>query len=79
MSSKKTYDEGSKRGALAVWIAVSAVLLGVLLLPLYWFWDRIAARPSVLAIILCLLAWALFNWWKLVFSTARRIQNLPEA
>lgn len=78
MSSKKTYDRSSKRIALVIWSAVSAMLLGAMLLPLYWFWDRIASRPTVLVLILGLLALALFTWWKLVFAAGRRIRGLSE-
>ena len=78
MSDKKVYDRSAKRGALGLWIGVSAVLLGVMLLPLYLFWDRIASRPVVLVLILGLLAWALFTCWRLVISTAKRVSSLPE-
>jgi hypothetical protein len=78
MSSEKKHDRSSKRAALGLWLAMSAVVVGAMLLPLYWFWDRIASRPGILVLILGLLAWALFNWWKLVLSTARRIRSLPE-
>ena len=78
MSGKKAYDRSAKRGALGLWVGVSAVLLGAMLLPLYWFWDRIASRPVVLVLILGLLAWAIFAWWQLVISTAKRIRSLPE-
>jgi hypothetical protein len=79
MSSKKTFDRSSKQTALGLWIAISAATLGGMLLPLYWFWDRIASRgPGILILILGLLAWALFNWGKLVFSMGRRIRRLPE-
>ena len=57
---------------------MSAAMLGAMLLPLYWFWDRIASRHGILLLILGLLAWALFTWGKLMFSTAKRIRNLPE-
>lgn len=78
MSSKKAYDRSSKRLTMGLWIAVSAAMLVAMLLPLYWFWDRIASRPSILLLILGLLAWALFSWWKLVFSVAKRIRTLTE-
>ena len=78
MSSQKAYDRNSKRVALGLWIAISATMLGALVLPLYWFWDRIASRPSILLLILGLLAWTLFNGGKLMFSTAKRIRKLPE-
>jgi hypothetical protein len=75
---KYGYDQSSKRMALGIWIAVSTMLLGAMLLPLYWFWNRIASRPAVLVFILGPLAWALFSWWRLTFSTAKRIRALPE-
>ena len=78
MSSKKTYDRSSKRAALGLWIGIGAAVLGAMLLPLYWFWDRLASRPNILLVILGLLAWALFNWAKMMFSTVRRIRSLPE-
>ena len=78
MSSKKKYDRNSKRVALGLWIAISAAMIGALVLPLYWFWDRIASKPSVLFLILGLFAWALFTWSKVVLSTAKRIRALPE-
>lgn len=79
MSSKKTYDRNSKRAALGLLIVMSAAMLGAMLLPLYWFWDRIASRgPSILAIVLGLLAWALFHWWRLVLSMGKRIRGFPE-
>ena len=78
MSGRKAYGRSTKRGALGLWIGVSAVLLGAMLLPLYWFWDRIASRPMVLVLILGLLVWALFTWWRLVISTTKRISSLPE-
>ena len=78
MSGRKAYGRSTKRGALSLWIGVSAVLLGAMLLPLYWFWDRIASRPVVLVLILGLLAWALFTWWQFVISTVKRISSLPE-
>jgi hypothetical protein len=78
MSDKKAYERSAKRGALGLWIGFSAVLLGAMLLPLYWFWDRIASRPVVLVLILALLAWAIFTWWQLVISTAKRIRSHPE-
>lgn len=76
--SSKTYDRNSKRLAMGLWIAVSAAILGAMLLPLYWFWDRIASRPSILLLILGLLAWALFTWWRLVFSIAKKVRSFPE-
>jgi hypothetical protein len=78
MSNKKAYDQSSKRAALGLWIAMSVVVVGAMLLPLYWFWDRIASRPGILVLILGLLIWALFNWWRLSLSTARRIRSLPD-
>lgn len=64
---------------MGLWIAMSAAMIGVMLLPLYWFWDRIASRgSSILLLILGLLAWALFTWWKMVLSVANGIRNLPE-
>jgi hypothetical protein len=38
---KYGYDQSSKRMALGIWIAVSTMLLGAMLLPLYWFWNRL--------------------------------------
>jgi hypothetical protein len=78
MSTKKTYDRSSKRLTMGLWVAVSAAMLGAMLLPLYWFWDRLASRPSILLLILGLFAWALFTWWKLVLSIAKGIRSLPE-
>ena len=78
MSSKKMYDRNTKRRALGIWVALSAGMLGAMLLPLYWFWDRIAARTPILVLILCLLAWALFTWWRLVVVMAKGLRNLPE-
>lgn len=78
MASRKAYDRNSKRLAMALWIALNAAMLGAMLLPLYWFWDRIAARPSILLLILGLLAWALFTWWNLLLSVGKRIRGLPE-
>jgi hypothetical protein len=48
MSAKRTYDRSSKRLTMVLWVAVSAAMLGAMLLPLYWFWDRLASRPSIL-------------------------------
>jgi hypothetical protein len=78
MASTKLYDRSTKQAALALWTTCSALLLGVMLLPLYWYWDRLVARQSVFALILCSLAWALFNWWKLVSTAFKRIRALPE-
>ena len=78
MSGKNAYDRSIKRLALGIWVAVGAGLLAAMLIPLYWFWDRIASRPTILALILGLLVWALLTWWQLVFSIAKRICGLPE-
>jgi hypothetical protein len=78
MSNKRTYDGSSKRLTMGLWIAVSVAMLGAMLLPFYWFWDRVASRPSILLLILGLLAWALFTWWKLVLSVTKGIRRLPE-
>lgn len=78
MSNRKAYDRGTKRSAFRIWLALSAALLGAMLLPLYWFWPRLAARPVVLVVVLGLLSWALFNWWKLVISMIKGLRNLPE-
>jgi hypothetical protein len=78
MPSKKLYDRNTKQAALVLWTACSALLLGAMLLPLYWYWDRLVARQSVFALIVCSLAWALFNWWKLASTTFKRIRTLPE-
>ena len=78
MASNKSCDRSTKNYALTVWIALCTALLGFMLLPLYWYWDRFAARPTLFALILCSLAWALFNWWKLAFTVLKGIRNLPE-
>ena len=78
MSGRKVFDRNTKRRALGLWFGLGAVMLGAMLLPLYFFWDRIASRPMVLALVLALLVWALFTLGRLVISTAKRIRSLPE-
>ena len=78
MAAKKAYDKSAKASALWLWGATSFVLLAVLLVPLYLYWDKIAARPTVLAVILGLLAYAIFCWARLAATIARGIRNLPE-
>lgn len=66
--------------SVAEWLlSIHAVLLGMLLIPLYWFWDRILARPpSTLALVLALTAYLLFTWGKVMLAIAKAIHNLPE-
>jgi hypothetical protein len=71
MSSEKAYDPNTKRLAMGLWLALSAGMLGAMLLPLYWFWDRIAAKPLLLVLVLGLLGWAMFTWGKLVITMAK--------
>ena len=78
MTAKKTHDKSSKLAALRLWGAMSFVLLAVLFVPLYFYWDKIAARPTVLVLILALLAYAIFNWAKMAVAIAQGIRNLPE-
>ncbi|HKP35165.1 MAG TPA: hypothetical protein VJT70_10360 [Sphingomicrobium sp.] len=49
-----------------------------LILPFYWFWDRIAARTDMLVLIGGLLAWAEWNWWRFSAGVLSRIRKLPE-
>jgi len=78
MSERRAFDRITKRRALVVWIGLCAALLVAMLVPLYWFWDRLASRPGVLVTILGLLAWALFNWWKMATLVAKQIRHLPQ-
>ena len=78
MAAKKIYDKASKASALRLWGAMSFILLAVLFVPLYLYWGKIAARPSVLAVILGLLGYAIFCWAKMATTIAHSIRNLPE-
>ena len=78
MATAKTYNETIKRSALALWVLLGACMLGALILPFYWFWEKIAARTDTLAIIVGLLLWAMWNWCKLVVHVSKGIRNLPE-
>ena len=78
MVTKKTNDKSSKLAALRVWGAMSFVLLAVLFVPLYFYWDKIAARPAVLVMVLALLGYAIFAWAKMATTIAQSIRNLPE-
>ena len=79
MADHPAYDRKTKRLALGIWILAAVVLLAVILSPLLYWWDPIAERgPMIMVIVLGLLAWALFNWWKLVAIIFGRIRSLPE-
>ena len=66
--------------SVAEWLlSIHAVLLGMLQMPLYWFWDRIlAGPPSILALVLALMAYLLLTRRKVMLAMAKAIHNLPE-
>jgi hypothetical protein len=73
----KSYDRATKRAAILIWISVSLCWAAALTLPYYWFWERLAAKPDMLALITGLLLWAEWSWWKLSSSVVGRIRKLP--
>lgn len=79
MPAKKTYDRAAKRNALILWVLLSICLNGLLIVPLYWFWEPIFSRHIDKLIIICVpLVVAWWNWWKLSVRTIGIIRNLPE-
>lgn len=77
--SQKAYSRKEKRLAVAVFLVLNAAFLGVMLLPLYWFWDRIAARPpSIWAIIIGLTGYMLYAAARFTFAMTKKLSALPE-
>ena len=77
--SVKTYSRKEKRLSIAILLILNTAFLGVMLPPLYWFWDRIAARPpSIWAIIIGLTGYLIYTWAKFTFAMTRSLNALRE-
>ena len=77
--SVKADSRKEKRLSVAIFLFLNAAFLGVMLLPLYWFWHRIAARPpSIWAIIIGLTGYLIYTWAKFTFAMTRSLNALRE-
>ena len=77
MSSLNTYEPLTKRLALALWITVSVLWMGVMAVPLYVLRGTLVARTDYLILLPLLFLYVTWAWLRYAYSVGKRIQNLP--
>jgi hypothetical protein len=78
MKTSHRHASGTKRVAFTILLALNVCMLGVLIAPMYLWWDSISARLEVLMVLIGVLAYALWNQFHYSWLVAKRIANPPQ-
>ena len=71
---REALQKPEREGASNLWLAISAFIAVLPILPFYWFWPQISATPSKLILITGALLWVTWTWWKFAAGVASRIR-----